>query len=85
MEEAQIIILTNDEGIEEEYEILATFNVNEQDYIIIAPYPETEENSEEAFVFRYKEDGDEIVLDGINSEELSIVQKVYDALCEEEE
>jgi len=71
------IILTDDEGKEQEFELIVTFDIEDRTYAILA-----DENSDDAFPVRIEEEnGDEAVLVPVeDDEEFEAVAEAYEAL-----
>ena len=80
-DEIETISLTLDDGTEVECEILGTFEMNDINYIVLMP-----EEDEEVLIYRYKEEGDQISLEAIESdEEFETVSEAFDELFGEED
>ena len=88
-EEPEIIYIPDDEGNEEEFEVIMKFEVDGSDakYMMVVPLDSTEqedEESEEVYAFRYEEDGDDLKLYTIESdEEWEIVEETFNTLIDE--
>lgn len=85
-----IILLYDEEGNETEFEVVATLELDENEYAILLPRdderdPDAEE-VEEAYILRIEQDDDgEDVLVGIeDEEELNAVIEAYEELVKEE-
>jgi len=76
------ISLTLDDGTEAVCEILGNFEMNGINYIVLMP-----EDDDEVLIYRYKEEGEEISLEAIESdEEFEAVSEAFDELfCDEDE
>ncbi|WP_334075630.1 MULTISPECIES: DUF1292 domain-containing protein [Paenibacillus] len=88
-EEPEIIYIPDEEGNEEEFEVIMKFEVDGSDakYMMVVPLdsagPE-EDESEEVYAFRYEEDGDDLKLYTIESdEEWEIVEETFNTLIDE--
>jgi uncharacterized protein YrzB (UPF0473 family) len=89
-DEMDIILLYDEEGNETEFEVVATLELDENEYAILLPRdderdPDAEE-VEEAYILRIEQDEDgEDVLVGIeDEEELNAVIEAYEELVKEE-
>lgn len=88
-EEPEIIYIPNEEGNEEEFEVIMKFEVDGSDakYMMVVPLDSEDhddEESEEVYAFRYEEDGDDLKLYTIESdEEWEIVEETFNTLVDE--
>lgn len=83
MEEEMTVTLTLDDDSELECAVVAIFPVNGKDYIALLPM---EEGSDEVFLYRFSQDGDDMNLDNIeDDEEFEAVADAYDALVDDME
>lgn len=84
-EEPEIIFIPDEEGNEEEFEVIMKFEVDGSDkkYMMVVPV-DAEEESDEVYAFRYEEDGDDLQLYTIdNEEEWNIVEETFNTLMDE--
>lgn len=84
-EEPEIIYIPDDEGNEEEFEVIMKFEVDGSDkkYMMVVPV-DTDEESDEVYAFRYEEDGDDLQLYTIDDEEeWNIVEETFNTLMDE--
>jgi uncharacterized protein YrzB (UPF0473 family) len=84
-EEPEIIFIPDEEGNEEEFEVIMKFEVDGSDkkYMMVVPV-EAEEESDEVYAFRYEEDGDDLQLFTIeDEEEWNIVEETFNTLMDE--
>ena len=73
-DEIETVSLTLDDGTEVTCEILGTFEMNGINYIVLMP-----EDDEDVLIYRYKEEGEEISLEAIESdEEFEAVSEAFD-------
>ena len=80
-DEPETISFTLDDGTEATCEILGTFEMNDINYIVLMP-----EDDEDVLIYRYKEEGEEISLEAIESdEEFEAVSEAFDELFGEED
>lgn len=89
-DEMDIIMLYDEDGNENEFEVVATLEVEENEYAILLPRDDSRdpdaEEVDEAYVLRIEQDDDgEDVLIGIDDEEeLNMVIEAYEELVREE-
>ena len=77
----ETITLTLDDGTEVICEVIGTFDLDGVDYIALMP-----EEDEEVLIYRYSEEGDQISLKAIESdEEFEAVSEAFDELFFEDE
>lgn len=86
-EEPEIIYIPDDEGNEEEFEVIMKFDVDDSDakYMMVVPV-ETDDESEvdEVYAFRYEEDDDDLKLYTIENEsEWNMVEETFNTLLAE--
>ncbi|WP_282936420.1 DUF1292 domain-containing protein [Paenibacillus sp. RC67] len=84
-EELDIIVIPDDDGNEEEFEVVARFEVDRSDkkYLMVVPM-DADEESDEVYAFRYEEDGDDLQLYTIeDEEEWNIVEETFNTLMDE--
>jgi len=81
-EENSRISLIDDEGKEQEFEVLATFEVEDDEYAVLMPV-DTEDG--EAFILRmdYDEDGNLTLVNIEDKDEFDDVVAAYEALVDE--
>lgn len=90
-DDMDIIVLYDEDGKEMNFEVIATFEVDENEYAILLPsdrdktLDETEEG-EEAYVLRIEtdENGEEVLVGIDDDDELDMVIQAYEELMEEE-
>ncbi len=83
MENDNKVTLLDENGRETEFEVIATLEVNEKEYAILLP---TNEETEEAFIFKMVEEDGEYVLECVeNDEEFDAVAEAYQEIMENEE
>ncbi|MDO4541261.1 MAG: DUF1292 domain-containing protein [Bacillota bacterium] len=83
--ETNLVTLISEDGTEREFEVLEILEVDEQEYVVIAP-PEGEDDEDEALVFRLEVDektGEEMLIDIEDDDEWDKVAAAY--MAEEEE
>ncbi len=86
-EEPELIYIPDEEGNEEEFEVIMKFEVDGSDkkYMMVVPVDEDEE-SDEVYAFRYEEDegGEDLKLYTIDDEEeWQIVEETFNTLMAE--
>ncbi len=76
------VMLIDDNGEEQEFEVLATFEVEDNEYAVLFPISEDEE---EAYILRMEQDEDgELVLVNIeDTDEFDDVVAAYEAIADE--
>lgn len=87
-EEPEIIYIPDDEGNEEEFEVIMKFEVDgsERKYMMVIPVDAEDEETDEVYAFRYEEDGDDLKLYIIeDEEEWNIVEETFNTLVSSEE
>ncbi|GAC43380.1 DUF1292 domain-containing protein [Paenibacillus popilliae] len=87
-EEPEIIYIPDDEGNEEEFEVIMKFEVDgsERKYMMVIPVDSEDEETDEVYAFRYEEDGDDLKLYIIeDEEEWNIVEETFNTLVSSEE
>lgn len=85
-EQPEIIYIPDEEGNEEEFEVIMKFEVDGSDkkYMMLVPVDSENEESEEVYAFRYEEDGDDLQLFTIDDEEeWNIVEETFNTLMDE--
>jgi uncharacterized protein YrzB (UPF0473 family) len=87
--EPEIIYIPDEEGNEEEFEVVMKFEMDdtEKKYMMVVPMESSEDEEEdEVFAFRYEEDGDDLKLFTIeDEEEWKLVEETFNTLLEEDE
>ncbi|MCC2686268.1 MAG: hypothetical protein K0R75_3167 [Paenibacillaceae bacterium] len=90
-DEPELIYIADEEGNDEEFEVIMKFEVDDtgKKYMMVVPYSEDEEvdvDEEEVYAFRYEEDGDDLTLFTIDDEEeWEIVEETFHTLLDEME
>ena len=84
MESEMTVTLTLDDDSELECDVLAIFPVEGQDYIALLPQTE---GSEEVYLYRFAQDGEDMQLDNIeDDEEFSVASDAfYELFVEDDE
>ncbi len=85
--EVQLVTLVDEDGNEQEFEVIEIFKVDEKEYVAIAP-PLGEEDDDEVMVFRLEVDaetGEELLRDIEDDEEWNRVSEVYMAILDEDD
>lgn len=78
----EIIVLIDENGKEVKFEIIANFEVNDQEYAVLSP---VDSDDDSATIFKIVDDGDEPVLEYLtDDDEFEFVAKAYEELLEEE-
>lgn len=89
-EEPEIIYIPDEDGNEEEFEVICTFEVDETDkkYMMVVPVESDDEETDEVYAFRFEEDenGEDLKLFPIeDEEEWKIVEETFNTLVAESE
>ena len=81
-EEDEVIVLTDDDGEEHEFNLIDTITVNDKEYAILQPVDE-----EEAIILRFgvDDEGNEVLYDIEDDEEWEKVADAWQEISEEEE
>lgn len=82
-EEPEIIYIPDDEGKEEEFEVIMKFNVDSTDkkYMMVVPVDFDDEDADGVYAFRYEEEDDDLKLFTItDEEEWNIVEETFNTL-----
>src|SRR5690606_30412376 len=82
-EEPEIIYIPDEEGNEEEPEVIMKFDVDNSDamYMMVVPVISENEEEDEVYAFRYEEDGDDLKLYTIeDEEEWNMVEETFNTL-----
>ena len=85
-EEPEIIYIPDEEGNEEEFEVIMKFEVDDSDnkYMMVVPLISDNEEEDEVYAFRYEEDGDDLKLYRIEDDaEWDIVEETFNTLVGE--
>lgn len=85
-EEVERIVIPDEDGNEEVFEVLFKFEVEQtgHQYILVIP-EEADEEADDVYPFRYEEEGEDITLYLIeDDEEWEIVESTFQTLLEEE-
>lgn len=86
-EEPEIIFIPDEEGNEEEFEVIMKFDVEDSDvsYMMVVPLDTDDESDvDEVYAFRYEEDGDDLKLFTINDDdEWQMVEETFNTLLSE--
>ncbi|GEM00542.1 Uncharacterized protein YrzB, UPF0473 family [Halolactibacillus halophilus] len=86
--EEERIIIPGENGEENLYEVIFTFDIedNDQSYVAVVPVEQSEDEEQEVFVFRYeeKDNQDDLMLFSIESdEEWDIVEETFNTLVDQ--
>jgi|HigsolmetaAR204D_1030405.scaffolds.fasta_scaffold00973_4 uncharacterized protein YrzB (UPF0473 family) len=85
-EEPEIIYIPDEEGNEEEFEVIMKFELDDSDkkYMMLVPVDAPDGEEEEVYAFRYEEDGDDLKLYTIeDEEEWNMVEETFNTLLAE--
>ncbi|WP_139990930.1 MULTISPECIES: DUF1292 domain-containing protein [Paenibacillus] len=87
-EEPEIIYIPDEEGNEEEFEVIMKFEVDgsDQKYMMVVPVAGENDEEDEVYAFRYEEEGDDLKLYTIeDEEEWNMVEETFNTLLGEME
>lgn len=87
-EEAELVYIPDEDGNEEEFEVIMKFEVDDtgKKYMMLVPTDQADEEESEVYAFRYEEDGDDLQLFVIeDEEEWDIVEETFNTLMGEDE
>jgi Uncharacterized protein conserved in bacteria len=87
-EEPEIIYIPDEDGNEEEFEVIMKFEVDGSDskYMMVVPLASDNDEEDEVYAFRYEEEGDDLKLYTIeDEEEWNIVEETFNTLLGEME
>jgi uncharacterized protein YrzB (UPF0473 family) len=81
-EEDEVIVLTDDDGQEHEFNLIETITVNDKEYAILQPVDE-----EEAIILRFgiDDEGNEVLYDIEEDEEWEKVADAWQEMSEEDD
>lgn len=85
MEEPELIYIPDENGNEEEFEVIMRFEVDDSGarYMMVVPVDDNQEEAE-VYAFRYEEDGDDFKLYTIeDEEEWNMVEETFNTLMAE--
>ncbi|WP_424768770.1 DUF1292 domain-containing protein [Paenibacillus sp. sgz302251] len=85
-EEPEIIYIPDEEGNEEEFEVIMKFEVDgsDQKYMMVVPLTGENDEEDEVYAFRYEEEGDDLKLYTIeDEEEWNMVEETFNTLLGE--
>jgi uncharacterized protein YrzB (UPF0473 family) len=82
LEDDEVIVLTDDDGAEHEFNLIDTITVDEKEYAILQPVEE-----EEAIILRFgiDDEGDEVLYDIEDDEEWEKVADAWKEISEEDD
>lgn len=85
-EEPEIIYIPDEDGNEEEFEVIMKFEVDDSDqkYMMVVPLAGENDEEDEVYAFRYEEEGDDLKLYTIeDEEEWNMVEETFNTLLGE--
>ncbi|MFK7694249.1 DUF1292 domain-containing protein [Paenibacillus sp. HJGM_3] len=85
VDEPEIIFIPDEDGNEEEFEVIMKFELDDSDkkYMMVVPV-DGDEETDEVYAFRYEEDGDDLQLFTIEDEaEWDMVEETFNTLVAE--
>ncbi|NLM35707.1 MAG: DUF1292 domain-containing protein [Clostridiales bacterium] len=80
--DVETIVLTDEEGVETEFNVVTKFDIEDKEYVIVIP---VEGEEEEAIALRIDkdEDGNDILVTIEDDEEFAMVCEAYEAIFSE--
>lgn len=88
LEQPELIYIPDEDGNEEEFEVIMKFEVDDSDqkYMLVVSTDESADESEDVYAFRYEEDEDDLTLYMIeDEEEWNMVEETFNTLLADEE
>lgn len=85
LQDREIIVVPDENGNDQEYEVLVTFTLEDtgKSYMLLTPLEEDDEEDEEVFAFRFEEDDEGLLLYSIDDEEeWNRVEEAFNAIVE---
>lgn len=85
-ERDDIVVLTDEDGNEHEFEVVDYFEVDGKEYAILLPAEGAEEEEEEALIFRVEEDtdGNQVLVEIEDDDEWEKVASAWEEMAEHE-
>lgn len=85
--ERDYIFIEGDNGVEEKFDVVYDFEIEGNNYVFLVPSDTPDEEEEaEVYVFRYEEEGEDVRLFTIESDdEWNMVEEVFNTLDQEYE
>ena len=84
--EIDTIMIPLEDGSEMECAIMDEFEAEGRNYMVLSPIEGEDEIGEDEYLYRYEEDGDDVILSYIDDEEeLARISELYSEMCEEDE
>lgn len=86
-DECEILVITDEDGMEHEFEVIAELEVDGKTYLVMIPLDEEEDEEPEVIIMRaiYDEDDNTILEEIEDDEEWAAVEKVWDEFIESAE
>lgn len=92
-DDVEVIVLTDEDGVDHEFELIETLRVGDREYAVLAPLDgdedegEDEDFEDEAIILRVEtdENGERVFVDIEDDEEWERVAEAWEASCEEED
>ena len=86
MFDVETVSIPLEDGTDLECAILDEFEVEGINYMVLAPIEEDDMIGEETYLYRFHEEGEDVILDYIDDEEeLNRISDIYDQMCAEED
>ncbi|MGI6108796.1 MAG: DUF1292 domain-containing protein [Eubacteriaceae bacterium] len=81
MDESNRFLLKNENGEEQEFELVVSLDIDDKTYILLA---DEGDDSVYPFVIRTDEDGEEMLYPVEDEDEFKLIEEAYDALSDED-
>lgn len=87
LEVGEVITIPDEEGVEEAFEVIMTFEVDDgRKYLMAVPTEAEDAEEEEVYAFRYEEHGEDLDLFLIeDDEEWEMVEEMFHTMLEQPE
>jgi uncharacterized protein YrzB (UPF0473 family) len=85
-ERDDILVLTDEDGNEHEFEVVDYFEVDDKEYAVLLPADEEQEEEDEALIFRVEEDqdGNQVLVEIEDDDEWERVVSAWEEMVAEE-
>lgn len=85
--EEEVIVLTDEEGHEHQFEVIDVLKVDEKDYAVLFPVDENEEEGDEVLILRIDadENGEDVLVEIEDEEEFDRVAEAWDEYVDEQD
>lgn len=86
-ERDDVVVLTDEDGNEHEFEVVDYFEVDDKEYAVLLPADDEQEEEEEALIFRVEEDqdGNEVLVEIEDDDEWERVASAWEEMVADED